>query len=423
MQQTVDLIVIVTDPSSALPSTGDSALLAFAIALILGIVATTIFALRNKLGKHSKTVFKSLALLLVVVLSISPLLTASPAFAVPTPTSTTLTITKDPTSATQSVIALPLEITNAAGTGTAVRINATSSDLTHATGTFGVPVSLSADTVGFALLGNPTATSTNTVVNNFSQNYSPTQNSKDHAQTFAGLTAASGSDIIRCETTGTTTQTIYLSAKVSPSLAAGTYHVSILIETASYPLMAAGSSTIMVQAPGNPEFLNTGIDRSLITGIAFSNVLPTPVPGTNWDVSEAQDKSVIAELNGTTLIIGAAGGVAANVDSTYLFSGLTNLTSLNFNHFSTQQADDMTAMFAGSTLPAGFVLPAGFGSTATNMYGMFFYTTLSAAGFSFPPGFGSEAKNMWSMFYGATLPTTDFSFPPGFGSKAENMEE
>jgi LPXTG-motif cell wall-anchored protein len=50
MQQTVDLIIKVVDPSSALPTTGDSALLVAGIALLVALAATGIFALRNKLG-------------------------------------------------------------------------------------------------------------------------------------------------------------------------------------------------------------------------------------------------------------------------------------------------------------------------------------------------------------------------------------
>jgi hypothetical protein len=365
---------------------------------------------------------------------------------------------------------------------------------------------------------------------------------------FAGLDTVAGTDIIRCETEGTTAHAIYLSARISPSFATGTYHVSIQVDKASYPLTvppepttsvegtitwddasnaenvrpnsvalvlykstggtpvpvvgatavldttagldlwdyrfanlpqyeggsaitytvgansvpgyssawstvdltlshAAGQGILMVD-PRASDFLNTGIDRSLIEKIEFLDTLPTG--GTTFDVSAAtpQDGSVIASWDTvtSTMTIGADGGVLANTDSSYLFALYSNLTALDLTNFYAEHVDDMSAMFARSNLPSGFTLPDGFGSKATVMYATFMQTGLPAGftlpdGFgsvatsmrelfaqtvipdslTFPVSFGSEATNMNSMFSRTTLPTGLTEFPDGFGSKATNM--
>jgi LPXTG-motif cell wall-anchored protein len=56
MQQTIDLIIKVADPTSStlptttLPTTGDTALVAAGIALVVALAAAGIFALKNRWG-------------------------------------------------------------------------------------------------------------------------------------------------------------------------------------------------------------------------------------------------------------------------------------------------------------------------------------------------------------------------------------
>jgi hypothetical protein len=173
--------------------------------------------------------------------------------------------------------------------------------------------------------------------------------------------------------------------------------------------------------------MSTGISRSNIQNIIFIDTPPTG--GTLFDLSAAspQDGSVLASWDGVgTMTIGADGGVVANMNCSFLFYSLSNLTTLDLTHFHAEYATNMSYMFFAAILPTtDITFPAGFGSKATNMNSMFSFCTLPANLTEFPTGFGSQAIDMSQMFVlnpGGALPT-DLTFPDDFGSKAENMSQ
>ncbi|MDR3152668.1 MAG: BspA family leucine-rich repeat surface protein [Bifidobacteriaceae bacterium] len=165
----------------------------------------------------------------------------------------------------------------------------------------------------------------------------------------------------------------------------------------------------------------TSPTRAQITGISFQSTLPTcsnPI-----DVSQDGQADVIACVkDDTKIIIGANGQVQANPNSSWLFSNLSSLgslmSSLNLSNLDTTTTVNMSNMFRQIDFPSDFRLPAGFGSTATDMSNMFRETGLSP--YTFPAGFGSAATDMSDMFRDAS-DIDVFNLPAGFGSQATNM--
>ena len=85
--------------------------------------------------------------------------------------------------------------------------------------------------------------------------------------------------------------------------------------------------------------------RQQITSVTF---LPNlrDVGQDAWDVSEAQDNSVMAWVDSNELYIAGSGGVTAPTDCGYLFYGYSNLKEINFsNAFHTDSVTDMSGMF------------------------------------------------------------------------------
>ena len=102
----------------------------------------------------------------------------------------------------------------------------------------------------------------------------------------------------------------------------------------------------------NTDFHNSNI-RSTITEIEFVDLNKLSAPSVNgetsWDVSEAQDESVIAWLSGAKLYIGGKDGVKGNINSSYMFHNFQNLTSINFNNnFDTSNVEKMNLIFSDS---------------------------------------------------------------------------
>ena len=176
---------------------------------------------------------------------------------------------------------------------------------------------------------------------------------------------------------------------------------------------------------------NASIERQNIDNVTFLNNIPTSVfdistktykDSTAWDVSAAQDKSIIAwyqtNANGTLKVyIASEGEISANVDSSYLFAeigssdnctstetitniGLLNttnvtnmnsmfkntgyraMTSLNLgDKFDTSNVTDMSYMFFGTgyTAMTSLDLEDKFDtSNVTNMEAIFMYTGYTA---------------------------------------------
>ena len=123
-------------------------------------------------------------------------------------------------------------------------------------------------------------------------------------------------------------------------------------------------ATIIIEKIPNPIIKKWAINsdqdfhdaeyREKITNIEFldSAVVPGPdIP--SWDISEKQDKTVMAWLTdngegGYNLHIGGDGVVIANVDSGHMFKDFNALKSINFgNNFDTSNVTDMRYMFNG----------------------------------------------------------------------------
>ena len=126
---------------------------------------------------------------------------------------------------------------------------------------------------------------------------------------------------------------------------------------------------------------STGIDKASITSIIFENNLEIPRNVQSWDVSDKNDESVMAWVTGgNTLHIGGDGGVIANADSSYLFNGFNNVTSINLENFITTTGEgenkepiitNMSHMFANCEKLANINLSNFDTSKVTDMQYMF----------------------------------------------------
>lgn len=90
------------------------------------------------------------------------------------------------------------------------------------------------------------------------------------------------------------------------------------------------------------------IKRSLIQTIDIVNsYLYTEELTDSWDASVEQDGSIMCYVEGTKLIISGNGSdaIMANEDSSYAFSGMTNLTSINCGILNTENTINMEYMF------------------------------------------------------------------------------
>ena len=135
-----------------------------------------------------------------------------------------------------------------------------------------------------------------------------------------------------------------------------------------------------------------------------------------WDVSEAEDGSVIAYIeddgtgNGTYRVtIGGNNGVKANPDSSWLFSGFENVKDIDLTYLYTQNVTDMDSMFQDCNNLVNLNIRYFDTSNVTNMYDMFLrcssLTSLYLSGFD-----TSNVKNMINMFLGcSSLTSLDLS--------------
>ena len=129
-------------------------------------------------------------------------------------------------------------------------------------------------------------------------------------------------------------------------------------------------------------FLTCGnFDPSWITSITFLDTLEG-MPDTAWDVSEAQNGSVMAWLENETkspdgfvvadLIIAGEGGVTANENSAGLFAGFIRAEYIDFNDcFYTDNVTSMEEMFQGCMSLKELDLSFFNTSNVSNMYRMF----------------------------------------------------
>mgnify|MGYP001623816389 CR=1 FL=1 len=130
----------------------------------------------------------------------------------------------------------------------------------------------------------------------------------------------------------------------------------------------------------NGEFWN-GTYRYNTTKIIIENEL-NPIEGATefWDVSEANDESVMAyavlneDGNTYTIYIQGPGKVIANKNSSYLFSGFTKLESIEgLEYLDTSQATNMSSMFDNCRKLISLDLSSFDTSKVINMNDMFSY--------------------------------------------------
>lgn len=113
---------------------------------------------------------------------------------------------------------------------------------------------------------------------------------------------------------------------------------------------AREASNMLMSAPGPETVFGSEIPRSEITAITFRNSLHS-VPEDAWDVSSAQDGSVMAwTVSGkdtSELVIAAEGKIRLPKDCSGLFSGYSKLRKFDFGSAVTSaQTTDMRRMFA-----------------------------------------------------------------------------
>ena len=147
----------------------------------------------------------------------------------------------------------------------------------------------------------------------------------------------------------------------------------------------------------------TTVKRTTITVInILDSYTPTGTLTDSWDASVTQDGSVMCYVEGTVLTIAgnSSGKIMANEDSSYMFSGMTKLTSVNCRALDTSNVITMEYMFGHTA--AMKITSIVFGdnfdtSNVQNFLGMFRYlssiTKLDVTGFN-----TSSATTMERMF-------------------------
>ena len=169
---------------------------------------------------------------------------------------------------------------------------------------------------------------------------------------------------------------------------------------------------------------HTDAYKSKITSIITKkdNIVPKTAVA-SWDVSEAQDGSVMAYVEETgadedgnsayKVTIGGKGGIIANESMIRYFAGFGEMTSIDLSALDTSEVTDMSYMFSGGS--ADFPMDikeinvSNFDtSNVTNMQRMFAYCsrlrTLDVSNFD-----TSKVTNMSAMFSGCNLTSLDLS--------------
>ncbi|GHT79307.1 hypothetical protein FACS1894104_3790 [Actinomycetota bacterium] len=384
---------------------------------------------------------------------------APQAYAAPLPSTLTITVTKDSSQSVQSIAPLSIDFDNAAGFGTAVKVSTTKSDLAQSQASISAPTALMDNTVGFALAANPTATPANLIPNGFAPSYPTADSATGLTLLFAGIDATAGAPIFQNEVAGQGTANFYLSAKVSPTLAAGDYHVTLVVETAATTTTSV-TGTITWNDSSNAD----GIRPSTVDIKLFKSVgggTPTQVTATPNITTTTTDTWTYSFTNlpefesGLPVVYSVEGGTVSGYtisqtgnDLTYSHTSGTailmaepNLGGLNFLNTGIARSAITSIIFA-NTLPTGVTLTdvsaAGDGSVLASWNGsgtmtigaaggvianpdcagLFYelnFTTLDLTYFSTP-----LTTNMMAMFIETTLPA-GLTFPAGFGSQATDM--
>ena len=127
------------------------------------------------------------------------------------------------------------------------------------------------------------------------------------------------------------------------------------------------------------NFLSTTIKKTDITKVIFTDSIGNRKPNNVdiWDVGEYKSESVLAWVSNKSggkyeITIGQNGGVKANSQSSYLFYGMTSLTSIAFNNkFITKDVINMNGMFEECPSLTSLDLSSFNTSNVTSMANMF----------------------------------------------------
>ena len=153
--------------------------------------------------------------------------------------------------------------------------------------------------------------------------------------------------------------------------------------------------------------------RSEITSIITKKDNIVPVTATeSWDVSEAQDGSVMAYVeddgsgNSTyKLTIGGKGGIIANESMIRYFAGFEKMTSIDLSALDTSEVTNMSSMFDDCSILTSLDVSNFDTSNVTDMHYMFescySLTSLDVRNFD-----TSKVTNMRSMFYSCSSLTS-----------------
>ena len=121
---------------------------------------------------------------------------------------------------------------------------------------------------------------------------------------------------------------------------------------------------------------------------------------TGTDVSEAQNRSIVAYIDGNILYVVSENEIFANSDCSYMFNGLNNITNIDFTYnFNTDNVTNMGRMFWYCKLLTSLDLSKFNTSKVTDMHMLFSncssLTRLNLSSFN-----TSNVTDMGSMFYG-----------------------
>ena len=138
------------------------------------------------------------------------------------------------------------------------------------------------------------------------------------------------------------------------------YDVNVDSEGTVVATVSDGNTTVSSSVTVNVSTMMSGSAfsskissiKSSVDTISFVDATKVNVPAinnsTSFDVSTAQDGSVVAYLDDDILYIASVGGVIANADCSNLFKGFPYLTNISFNgKFDTGSVTNMASMFYG----------------------------------------------------------------------------
>ncbi len=132
--------------------------------------------------------------------------------------------------------------------------------------------------------------------------------------------------------------------------------------------------TVMSYQEANTAFLNGPINKDQVESIEFitSKEVPATAIG-SWDVSYNDNNTILAWYENTgvdgryKVTIGQNAGVIANADSSYLFSNLPYLKTLNLNNLNTKFVTNMSHMFNNTAFLADSIDIIGLNNLNTSM--------------------------------------------------------